>query len=63
MSDARATASLPRKEPFDVRCKPCGHTWTAAYTPLPLETMGALLKGLRCPMCGKDSNTIFAEVG
>ena len=50
------------KEPFNVRCGECKHTWTAAYTPLSLVTMGELLQGLHCPMCGIDSSKIFAAI-
>lgn len=49
------------REPFNVRCKPCGHKWTAAYTPMVMETFAQLLKHLRCPMCGADSETIFLD--
>lgn len=48
-----------QREPFNVRCAGCEHVWTAAYTPLPIETFGKLLKGLCCPMCGGDSTKIF----
>jgi hypothetical protein len=50
------------KEPFRVRCGKCEHKWIAAYTPMVMETMGELLKSLRCPMCGNDSNTIFLDL-
>ena len=47
------------RNPFDVRCGACGHVWTAAYTPMEMGRMAALLKGVRCPACGEPSKNIF----
>lgn len=33
-------------------CKPCAHTWIAAYLPMEMSKVGKLLKGARCPKCG-----------
>ena len=47
------------QEPLIVRCDECNHEWTAAYTPMQMDRMGALLRGLCCPKCGTDSDRIF----
>lgn len=48
-----------KREPFNVKCKKCLHVWTAAYVPMEMLTMAAILRDMRCQMCGVDSQQIF----
>ena len=57
MTAQRSTEAEPRV-PFWAKCKPCGHVWTCAHTPMMLTAMGKLLGGLHCPMCGADAKQI-----
>lgn len=51
-------AETPRL-PFNVVCAGCGAIWTAAYVPMPLATMAAVLRDCRCPWCGVTSDKHF----
>ncbi len=41
----------PPSDRLFVTCKPCKHTWIAAYLPMPMNKMASLMKSLRCPRC------------
>lgn len=34
-----------------VTCKPCNHTWIAAYLPMELTKAAKLMGATRCPKC------------
>lgn len=50
------------RKPFHVRCKPCGHEWPVAYTPMELGAFARTVKSARCPMCGRTSRNHFASL-
>lgn len=47
------------KQPMLVNCRPCGHTWVAAYLPMDMMLFASLLKTSRCPHCGGSGKTLF----
>jgi hypothetical protein len=47
------------RNPFWVRCEPCGHHWIAAYLPMPMDKAAKVLGGLHCPNCGNGPMGIF----
>lgn len=51
------------KNPFPVKCKPCGHEWVAGYLPMDIDKFSKLALGLHCPMCGAGSTDIFPVRG
>lgn len=51
---------MSEKRPFRAECKSCEHRWIFAWLPMPLMTAAKLMKGLRCPYCGSDSEGIVA---
>lgn len=48
-----------QRTPFNVRCQPCGHVWTAAWLPMPLRDCASMLMGIRCPNCAGGAGSIF----
>jgi len=46
------TGVIEGREPLNVKCESCGHTWPVAYTPMPLSTFVEVVASARCPSCG-----------
>lgn len=42
-----------------VTCKPCGHTWVAAYLPMEMRKVATLMEKLHCPKCGEGNKQLF----
>lgn len=53
-----AQPEVEAKKPFCAKCKDCDHVWIAAYYPMDMVTFGAIMRDLRCPMCGVGANYI-----
>ena len=49
------------KKPLFVECLACKHSWIGLYMPMSLERVIEIMKGLHCPNCGADSNSIFKK--
>jgi Zn finger protein HypA/HybF involved in hydrogenase expression len=49
------------KKPMTVRCGSCDHEWVAAYLPMPVTTIVALVHLLFCPKCGQNNKAIFIK--
>lgn len=47
------------KRPMRVQCGKCDHIWPAAYLPMEMGKVAALLKRVMCPMCGAAAKDIF----
>lgn len=55
---APTLSAIEKKAPFNVRCEPCGHVWTAAWLPMGIRQMVKLTGSLHCPNCGNGPKTI-----
>ena len=49
------------KDSLNVRCRNCGHKFVAAWLPMRLDMIAAVLRDCHCPMCGTDSHRIQFE--
>lgn len=59
MNTAPTLSPIEKKAPVNVACEPCGHVWTAAWTPMLMSKMAKLMGSLHCPNCSNGPKKIF----
>lgn len=49
----------PPSDRLFVTCRPCNHTWIAAYLPMDAGLMAKIMKAVHCPKCGAPAKHIL----
>lgn len=51
------------RQPVFLECRPCGHTWIAAWLPMPVSDFARLMKRAACPKCAQRKQIYMYEPG
>lgn len=51
---------MSERSPALGHCQPCGHVWSMAWLPLPVDAAARLMKG-GCPACGERKRIFMAK--